>query len=148
MTDRDVPLPDDEPSPDELVVMLSRFRDHDFARMVVLFVTIAAQQYPEEIRKALAVVFSTETIEDGLKRLLVTFAELQGSASDLRHRAEDDGKRLDELEGRIGAVADDYLILRKRCAAALAWLKRQAAAIVAAGKPKAQNGAATQQGKK
>ena len=58
-------------------------RDAQMAACLTLWIGLAAEQYPDELRRAIGKVFSLEAVEESAKRLMNTLATLQEQVRDL-----------------------------------------------------------------
>lgn len=84
--------------PHDMVKTLSRYRDRQFADLLVLLIGIAADTHPQELRNALGQVFDLSAVEETTRRMMCVISKLQAETLALKHdlaqlRAEADAVR-------------------------------------------------------
>jgi hypothetical protein len=99
----------DEYSRDEMLRALAKFRDRQFAAMLTVWIGVAAETHPEELRAAIGQVFSLAAVEESTRRIMAVLADAQAAAhaaaSETRHLLDAISQDVDRLEQRIDAAA-------------------------------------------
>lgn len=93
---------------------MAHWRDETFALLLLTTVKLAAAQFPEELRKALASVFDLSAVEDMAKRVMIVASSAQAFAQQAQelclqvHRdLENLEKEIDELRLKLGEVSPE-----------------------------------------
>ena len=73
------------PSKEESLRALATERDCQMAAFLTLWMAIAAEQHPEELKRAMGKVFSLQAIEEQGRRLEGVLGGLQAEAAELRY---------------------------------------------------------------
>lgn len=115
---------------DELVGILTRHRDHEFARWFLFAFALAAEQYPEEVRKAVGTAFSVKAVETELERMGRLFAVTQAHMNEARAEVQDARDECVELQKQMAVLRDEFALLRDRCLKMQRWLDEKAKAVV------------------
>ncbi len=87
---------------------LANWRDSAFADLIVVAVGLAAQQRPEELRKALAAVFDLKAVEDMNRRVAAATFHAEQQVQEARHLIAELHKEFDRLETRMSGL-DNWL---------------------------------------
>lgn len=91
-------------SKEKIEKALSRYRDFRFAELLTIAVALAAEQYPDELRKALAVVFDLSAVEESTKRIMEVLSRAQEAALKCQY----------DTQSLLDAVERDFERLEKR----------------------------------
>ena len=100
-----------EPTPEEVELALGKYRDSQFATLLVVAIQLAAKNHPEELRKALSQVFDLRVVEEQMKRILSTVAHVQQKVSDARALASRLELEIKALEKRRDLLADAVIFI-------------------------------------
>lgn len=88
-------------SPDELKAALANWRDKEFATLIVVAVQLAVEKFPEELRKALASVYSQTATEKYLRHINSQTQAAADYANQCRELCQQVSQQVSELEGRL-----------------------------------------------
>ncbi len=89
---------------DELYRAVANCRDRQIAEFLTLAVGLAAERYPNEIRKALSQVFDLSAVEESAKRAMIVLTKVQEEAYAVRELICAVQADIDQIEERISAV--------------------------------------------
>ena len=95
---------------------LAQARDSWFADLLAVWIGLAAETHPEEIRKALSKAFDLSVIEETHKRLLNIYCTTQQSIVSARELAQAIINDLDAIEARIDALNMDLAKIEEKVA--------------------------------
>lgn len=101
-----------------LRLALSRWRDRYFAELIPVLIGLAAETHPEQLRKALAKVFSLECVEEMTQRVMLDTERAQQAASDtateVRELISQVHVDLDKIDARIDGLRYEVELLERR----------------------------------
>jgi hypothetical protein len=95
-----------QPTDEELTAAIGRARDTQFADLILLAISLAAETHPELLQKALAKVFDLGAIRETYKRAVEATKEMVGRMQKLREEEMILRDRITKLENRLDLYED------------------------------------------
>ena len=91
-------------TPEQLKKALERWRNRSFAEFTCICVALAAEEYPQEMRTALAGVFDVRCLEDQLERIRQAGVIGQQAAQDAKALLQQVHLDIEDVEKQIDAL--------------------------------------------
>ena len=96
----------------DLVHSISEHRDRAFADLIVFAIGIAAEKYPDQIRKSLSNVFNLSSVTHETKRITIGLRKTFDTANQMANQVRDLEQRMKELETSIETASFELQQLR------------------------------------
>jgi len=89
---------------DEIILALHKYRSKEFAALAAVFLCLAAETHPEQMREAFGKLFDTGALEDMTRRAVLISSDAQAKAEAARELMASVSKDLEDLERRYDSL--------------------------------------------